>query len=116
MTQNTGTAGSEATFVLTSTSFSLSGPYTLWWCKTADFDPHNSFQVASGEAGSGMVQEIKVDFIVPESPYGANYIRLIREYRPDDLSDAILFNVKPSLAISPAVLLESIRSCMSKAE
>jgi hypothetical protein len=48
------------------------------------------------------VFEITQSFTVPEAPYGDNYVRLVREYRPDDLSDAVLFKVKPGITVKPA--------------
>lgn len=45
--------------------------------------------------------EITQSFTVPEAPYGDSYVRLIRDYRPDDLSDAVLFKVRPDITVKP---------------
>jgi hypothetical protein len=87
---------------LTSNGFSLEGPYTLWWSQAANFDAEKATQVASGDAGEGVVFEVSASFTVPEAPYGDNYVRLVRQYRPDDLSDAVLFKVKPDIKVKPA--------------
>ncbi len=101
MTPTSGPVGSQVTFVLSSSSFPVDGPFTVWWSKTPDFDVEQAIQVASGDPGKGNIFQISATFTVPESPYATNYIRCIRAFRPDDLSDAVMFKVTPSLKVSP---------------
>ena len=60
------------------------------------------------DAGSGQVSQINATFTVPEAPYGANYVQLIRQFRSAD-PYGFTFTVTPLITVSPATVAPGAR-------
>jgi len=84
---------------ITSTGFSLDGPYQVLWSKSPISDEGNYTLVAEGEVAKGSAQATAI-FTVPEAVYGQNYVQFRRGWRPTDNPYNFTFNVLPDIKVT----------------
>ncbi len=97
---NSGPVGSQVAISLTNNIQWLAGPYTVYWSKTATVDYESAIKVLVADAGMGQVSQINAVFVVPETPYGSNYVQLVRQFRAAD-PYGFTFTVTPQIAVNP---------------
>lgn len=86
---------------ITSTGFSLDGPYQVLWSKSPISDEGNYMLVAEGEVAKGSMQATAI-FTVPETVYGINYVQFRRGWRPTDNPYNFTFNILPDIEATPS--------------
>jgi hypothetical protein len=91
--------GTTVVLAITSTGFSLDGPYQVLWSKSPISDEGNYTLVATGEVPKGSMQATAI-FTVPEAIYGTNYVQFRRGWRPTDNPYNFTFNILPDIKVT----------------